>query len=225
MGRSDPDNHARRFWNVQPREVTFKNASLKSVIMSAYNLKAFELSGPEWLGKAGFNIVAKVPPAATKAQIKAMLQQLLADRFGLVVHRESRDTPVYALVVAKGGAKLAPAKDPTDGGGSFGGSKGIARWVGTNQTGRSIADHLSFYMDRPVIDDTGLPGTYDFTLSWTPEYPMVRIGPPLADAEAADPAPTIFTAIQDQLGLKLEPRHVPMDIVVVDRVSKMPTDN
>jgi uncharacterized protein (TIGR03435 family) len=208
-----------------PGEVTFKNASLKSIIMSAYDLRAFELSAPDWIGKAGFNIVAKVPPAATKEQIKPMLRQLLAERFQLVVHRESRDTPVYALVVGKGGAKLGPAKDPEGGGGSFGSWKGNARWIATNETGPNMASFLCLLMDRPVIDATGLTGTYDFTLYWAPEYPMVRIGPRTADAEAADPAPTIFAAVQDQLGLKLEPRRVPMDIVVVDSVLKRPTEN
>jgi uncharacterized protein (TIGR03435 family) len=210
-----------------PGQISFKNASFRSILMSAYSLKQHQISGPRWIQTTGFNIEAKVPRGATKEQIKLMLQNLLAERFKLEAHRETREIPVFALVAGKGGPKLAAAKNPEDGGGSFGPWKGNARWAATNQTTRNIADFLSPLMERPVVDMTGLTGQYDFTLDWTPEYPMVRAAPRAlgAEAEPSDPAPTIFAAVQDQLGLKLEPRNAPVEILVIDRVEKTPTEN
>jgi uncharacterized protein (TIGR03435 family) len=210
-----------------PGEIHFKNASLRSILMSAYSLKQHQISGPQWIQTTGFNIEAKLPPGATKEQIKVMLQNLLAERFKLEAHRETREIPVFALVAGKGGPKLAAAKDPEGGGGSFGPWKGNAREVATNQTMRGFADFLSPLMERPVVDMTGLTGKYDFTLDWTPEYPMVRYVPRAlgAEAEPSDPAPTIFAAVQDQLGLKLDPRKAPVEFLVIDRVEKTPTEN
>ena len=122
---------------------------------------------------------------------------------------------------------MTPAQHPEDGGGSFGPWKGNARRVATNATAGGLAFDLSSLMDRPVIDMTRLSATYDFTLYWAPEYPMVEPNPkPLsADAEPPEPAPTIFAAVQEQLGLKLEPRKIPMDIVCIDHIEKTPTGN
>jgi uncharacterized protein (TIGR03435 family) len=210
-----------------PGQISFKNASFRSILMSAYSLKQHQISGPQWIQTTGFNIEAKLLSGATKAQIKVMLQNLLAERFKLEVHRETREIPVFALVAGKNGPKLAAAKDPEDGGGSFGPWKGNARWTATNQTLRGVAEFLSPLMERPVMDMTGLSGIYDFTLYWAAEYPMVRSGPRAlgAEAEAPDPAPTIFEAVQDQLGLKLDPRKAPVEILVIDRVEKTPTEN
>jgi uncharacterized protein (TIGR03435 family) len=195
--------------------------------MSAYGLKQYQISGPQWIQTTGFNIEAKAPSGATKEQLKPMLQALLAERFRLAVHHETRDLPVFALVIAKNGPKLAVAKDPEDGGGAFGPWEGNARWKATNQTMRRVAEFLSPLLPRPVVDQTGLAGIFDFTLTWTPEYPMVRIAPkaPGADTTIPDPAPTIFQAVQDQLGLKLEPRTALLEILVVDHVEKIPTEN
>jgi uncharacterized protein (TIGR03435 family) len=210
-----------------PGEVSFKNASLMSILTSTFDVKRYQVSGPPWLGTLGFNIVAKVPPGATKDQIKLMMRNLLAERFQLAVHRETRDLPAFALVVAKGGPKLTAAQHPEDGGGSFGPWKGNAREEATNQTMHGLADFLTMFMERPVMDATGLAGKYDFTLYWAPEYPMVRLAPKTqgAEAEAPDPAPTIFAAVQDQLGLKLEPRKMPVEFLVIDHMEKTPTEN
>ncbi len=209
-----------------PGEITFKNASLRSILMAAYNMKQFQISGPNWIATTGFNIVAKVPSGATKDQMRPMLQRLLAERFQLAVHRETKDLPVFALVVAKGGPKLTAAQHPEDGGGSFGAWKGNARDVSTNQTIHGLAEFLTLLMDRPIVDSTGLTGTYDFTLYWAPEYPMrLATRTPGAEGEPSEPAPTIFQAVQDQLGLKLEPRKSPIEILVVDHMEPKPTEN
>ena len=209
-----------------PGEVSFKNASLMSILTSTFDVKRYQVSGPPWLGTVGFNIVAKVPQGATKDQIKPMMRNLLAERFQLVFHRESRDLPVFALVLAKGGPKLTAAQHPEDGGGSFGAWKGNARDVATNYTMHGLADFLTMFLERPVMDATGLNGTYDFTLYWAPEYPMrLPTRAPNAEGEAPDPAPTIFAAVQDQLGLKLEPRKMPVEFLVIDHMEKTPTEN
>jgi uncharacterized protein (TIGR03435 family) len=97
---------------ASPGQVSFKNASFRSILMSAYGLKQHQISGPDWIKITGFNIEAKLPPGATREQLKPMLQTLLAERFHLAVHRETRDLPVFGLVVGKNGPKLAAAKDP-----------------------------------------------------------------------------------------------------------------
>jgi uncharacterized protein (TIGR03435 family) len=210
-----------------PGQVSFKNASFRSILMSAYGLKQYQISGPEWIKNTGFNIEAKLPPGATKEQIKVMLQNLLAERFKLKAHLETRESPVFALVIGKSGPKLNAAKDPDGGGGSFGAWKDNARLVAKNYTMRGLADMLSPFMERPVVDMTGLISWYEFTLSWTPEYPMVRVAPKAPGVEEApsDPAPTIFQAVQDQLGLRLDPRKAPVEILVVDHAEKIPIEN
>ena len=186
-------------------------------------MKRYQIAGPAWLENVGFSIVAKVPSDATKEQVLVMLVNLLVERFHLAYHRENRDIPVYALIVAKNGPKLSLAhNDPDDGGGSIGGWKGNVRWQATNQTASDIASTLTFYLDRPVIDQTGLTDRYDFTLIWTPEHPY--IGPARPDAEPAEPAPTIFAAVQE-LGLKLDARKSPYEMIVIDRIEKTPLEN
>jgi uncharacterized protein (TIGR03435 family) len=210
----------------RPGQISFRNASFRSILMSAYSLKQYQISGPEWIKTTGFNIEAKVPRGATKEQLKPMLQTLLAERFHLAVHRETRDLPVFALVIAKNGPKLTAAKDLEDGGGGFGPWRGNPRWVATNVTMRGLAEFLSPLLERPVIDLTGIVGIYDFTLYWAAEYPMVRVAPRVSGAEETpDPAPTIFQAVQEQLGLKLEPRPAPIEILVIDHAEKIPTEN
>jgi uncharacterized protein (TIGR03435 family) len=211
---------------ASPGQISFRNASFRSILMSAYSLKQYQISGPEWIKNMGFDILAKLPPGATKEQLKPMLQTLLAERFHLTVHRETRDLPVFTLAIAKNGPKLTAAKDPEDGGGSFGPWKGNPRWQATNQTMRGLAEFLSPFLERPVVNLTGLNGTYDFALYWAAEYPMVRVAPKAPGTEeVSDPALTIFQAVQDQLGLELEPRNAPIEILVVDHAEKIPTEN
>lgn len=208
-----------------PGTITLRNASLLTVICAAYGMKRYQVSGPAWLQTAGFTIVAKLPADAAREQIRPMLQNLLAERFHMRAHRAMREMPVYELVVAKGGPKLAPARDPDGGGGTFGPSKGNPLWQASNQTGKSIAEFLSRFLDRPVQDSSGLSGAYDFTLYWAAEYPMVAIRSSTESGDAPDPAPTIFQALQDQLGLKLRPTKHQMEVLAIDSVDKLPTDN
>lgn len=208
-----------------PGTITFRNASLLTMICAAYGIKRYQVSGPAWLQTAGFTVMAKVPAGATREDIQPMLQRLLAERFRLTLHREMRYAPVYELVVAKGGPKLSPAQDLDAGGGSFQTVKGNPNWQATNQTAKGIAEFFARFLDCPLIDSTGLTGHYDFTLYWAAEYPMVRIGPATGSSEPPEPAPTIFQALPDQLGLRLRAARQQIPLVVIDAVDKSPAEN
>ena len=198
--------------------------------MSAYGVKRYQISGPDWLAAACSNIIAKVPPGTSKEQVKPMLQNLLAERFALALHREKRALPVYTLVVAKNGPKMKVAQE-TDSGGTWGAWNGNARWVTHYETMQSLADFLSPRLDRPVLDRTGLTERYEFTLAWVAENIDMRVRTaPVAntggDGElAAEPVPTIFGAVQQQLGLKLERGTSPTVVLAIDHAEKTPTEN
>ena len=220
------------------------NVGLKSIIQNAYGLKMPEMiSGlPGWADSASFDIEAKMDAetiAALKAmpkeqadqQRRQMMQAMLADRFKLTVHRETKELPIYSLVIAKGGFKLKDA-DPNntypdgikgpDGNSragmmSMGHGKLTAQAIGIS----NLAINLTMQVRRLVVDDTGLKGKYDFTLQWTPDD---MSGGHEEAAAAPDSGPSIYTALQEQLGLRLDSTKGPVDTVVVDHV-EMPSEN
>jgi uncharacterized protein (TIGR03435 family) len=155
-----------------------------------------------------FEINAKAEGPANDAQLLAMLQTLLADRFQLVIHHEEKTAPAFALVVAKSGLKISPVEGATFS--SFAGSRGVLTATGVSMT--RLADRLARRLKMPVVDLTGAPGVYDFTLEWSSE----------GDANEVESAE--FAALESQLGLKLESRKMPVDLIVVDRAEK-PSEN
>jgi hypothetical protein len=192
------------------------NNSLKQLIAFAYDVRDFQvLSGPGWLDSARYDILAKADHEDGPAEFRDMndaqqktaaertrerLRMLLAERFQLVIHRESKDVPVYALVVGKSGPKLEDSKE------------GISM--------RQLANMLSGHLRKPVLDRTGLAGKYKFRMSWTPDLSARGPDGP-GNANLADSAgPSIFTAVQEQLGLRLESTKGPVEIIIVDRVEK-----
>jgi uncharacterized protein (TIGR03435 family) len=205
-----------------PGRLDYTNASLKNILARAYDVREYQISGPEWLSSARFDIAAKLPAEADRQQIPLMLQRLLEDRFKLVARRERRETPVYALVAGKNGPKLKPAEKPEDGSGcstSYG-------WVECHAVPMpTLAFALARLMDRPVVDMSGIDGKFDLSLRFAPEAGAAA--PRTAEGEAPDPAagPSLFTALQETLGLKLEPRKAPLDHLVIERVEKTPTEN
>jgi uncharacterized protein (TIGR03435 family) len=209
-----------------PGQISFTSASLKTIIVSAYGVRRYQVSGPDWLEAGGYDIVAKLPPNTSREQVRLMLQKLLAERFGLTLHHEKRELPVYTLVVARNGPKMKVSQADPDDGGTWGPWNGNARWVTPHTTVMDIADFLSARLDRPVIDMTGLTAKYDFTLYWAEENMRARTATARnTGTEAAEPAPTIFAAVQDQLGLRLERSTRTMDMLVIDHVEKTPTEN
>jgi len=202
---------------IQNSTITFTNASLADCIGFAYGLSSnLQLSGPDWITSAEFryDIVAKAARGATHDQMLHMMQALLAERFGLAYHREQRSLSYYALVVGKGGARMpaptdAPAIIPA-------GVKGQLRILSNRMRMSDVVSVLSRYMKALVVDQTGLPGEFEVELVWTPDDRPVP-----EDQQGA----SIFAAVQEQLGLKLESRKGPMEVMVVDRAEKTPTEN
>ena len=220
----------RMFTQDTPDGYHVGNGTLKYLIMDAYNVKWDSIvGGPDWIGATGYDIDAKVTPAAdappprlTSAQRRQMIQSLLADRFKLVVHNETKDAPIYELDLAKGGSKL-PLTTPNDtfakGIKGFDGNSapigylmplGLGRRFGQAVTIASLAESLSHELKRPVVDKTGLTGKYDLSLQWTPDN--TPDDSPLAGG------PSIFAAVQEQLGLKLTSTHGPVKTLVIDHV-------
>jgi len=266
-----------------PGQITYTNVTIKSLMTNAYHVKEYQISGPDWLESQRYDITAKVPPGATKEQFQLMLQSLLAERFKLTLHHQSKELPMYALVVAKGGPKLKESVDdpnaPTAGGPNAGGPEGgrgsplanaavratvgkdgfpqlppggrgaimmmgmggRMRMAANGQSTGQLAELLSNQLSRPVLDMTGLQAKYDYTLEFAPDegsmgmmkgMPM-PMPPPGEGGGGAGPAatpdggsgPTIFAALQEQLGLKLEARKGPVDMLVIDTLEKVPTEN
>lgn len=221
--------------SLDPGSVTLKGDPLKLVLMEAFSVKTYEIVGPSWLDEDCFDIVAKMPKGATKDQIPAMLQSLLVERFKLAAHKEDRPRPVYAMVVDKGGPKFKEANlnfrrtGPRSGEMTFRASPDTAGFKGA-MTMAKLAHFLSGRLDRPVQDFTRLTGTYDIDLSWSPDPSIDRQSPAAAFGDtradvATDPTATLFTAMRDLLGLKLERRNEPVEMLVIDHVERVPSEN
>lgn len=262
-----------------PGRINYPFMSLKNLLMTAYNMKNYQISGPSWLDTERFDITATMNPETTKEQFQVMLQNLLIERFKMSVHREKRELPMYSMVVAKAGkmkesSVTAPAPDgsappppPPFGPPKIGPDgfpvmpseissrpgmfmmmmPGRARVTATAQTMQDLANRLTGQLNRPVIDNTGLTAKYDFILTYAPdpnEGPGGRGGPGgglmvavrdrmpagaggnegvfIPDGETPQP---LFGALQSQLGLKLEPKKGEVEIVVIDKMEKTPTEN
>jgi uncharacterized protein (TIGR03435 family) len=208
--------------------VNMKNVTLRLMIVMAWDIRDFQVSGgPAWIDTDRFDILAKpeseLPDTSQgSALLRRMIQTLAADRFGLVYHREQRQMPVYALIVGKNGPKLRVSATPGEQTTMMGGR---GKLEGKNAKPADLARLLSGTLGRTVLDQTDLADSYDFNLEWAPD---VGEGPgfkgarkdSLPEAPQAADGPSIFTAIQEQLGLKLESRKGPVEILVVDRAEK-----
>uniref|UniRef100_Q02D17 Uncharacterized protein n=1 Tax=Solibacter usitatus (strain Ellin6076) TaxID=234267 RepID=Q02D17_SOLUE len=244
--------------------------SLSDLIRIAYKVKSYQIQGPEWMTAERFNISAKLPDGAKEDQVPEMLQTLLAERFKLAIHRQSKEQNVYALIVAKGGPKMKPAEpedpkaDPVPAAAGIrmsgdiqGKGMVVAGGANGNQTKMTmnngmmhmensklpitgLVEMLSRFVDKPAVDMTELKGEYQVGIDLSMEDlrnvarasgmggAMMLAGagpaPGGAPAEASDPTSSIFTSVA-QLGLKLEPRKLPIDLIIVDHLEKLPTDN
>jgi uncharacterized protein (TIGR03435 family) len=180
------------------------------LIERAYGMNEYQISGPDWLKGPKYEVKAKLSPGMPREEVAAAMRTLLADRFKMVAHRETRELPLYELVVAKGGSKLKPA----EGRGTTTQIRGL--YKARNESMARLCDTLSRVLLRAVVDRTGLAGKYDFVVDYAP-----------ADPHFSDPAGavSIFTAVQNQLGLKLESRKGPVEVLVVDSAQRLPTAN
>jgi uncharacterized protein (TIGR03435 family) len=242
-----------------PERASYTNITLKNLLMTAYAVKQYQIAGPAWLDTEHYDIIAKVPPDSTKEQFSQMLQNLLAERFQLALHHESKEFQGYGLVVGKNRPKLkesamdanAPsATPPTPGPPKLDQNgfprldrsgmivmmtveKGIpqSRMVAKDQSLAQLALMLGNQLGSPVLDQTGLAGKYDFKMAYDPRGSIIAASqsspPGAAPAPLSDDPsePDIFSALQEQLGLKLEARKVLLDVLVIDRADQAPTEN
>jgi uncharacterized protein (TIGR03435 family) len=202
--------------NTDPARLTMANVSLNTAIRWAYRLGVYEISGPDWLSNARFDITAKAASPVPEEQLRLMLQSLLKERFMVAVHRQAKDISGCALVVGKNGAKLHSVE---------GGGEGAMTGAGLVFEGHKmplsrLTDILSGVLKMPVRDMTMLDGFYDF---------KVDMRPYLADRQPGDGpldlAGIAISALEAQLGLRLEARKIQMDVLTVDHAEKTPTEN
>src|SRR5262245_1176997 len=262
-----------------PGRIDYTNITLRDLIRRAYDVKDYQISGPDWLNQQRFDVKATHPPNTPREQVALMLQKLLEDRFKMVIHKEKRQLPAYALTVAKGGFKLKPmspeeieaARPPLppgapNGAVAFGGGRGPGAGGGPIPGGggrimmsmgagsrrmeadaismSGLADLLANQTGRPVVDTTGIQGLYKIKLEFTPDETtpgprgMMMVGPPPGAGaggpgvehkpvapEGSAEAPGLMAVLQEQFGLKLESRKEPLDVIVIEKAEKLPTEN
>jgi len=235
VNKSDPSARSHILSSSSNAHFRAINVTLKSLLQWAYAIPDTRvIGGPAWLDSTKFDIDATADPAVDeqmrnlpsaegKLRKQAMLQALLADRFQLKVHQESRELPIYALTLAKNGPKFKPSQIN---GTTVNARRGEISVSGSDDTVALLADELARYFGRVVVNQTGLHDRYELDLKWTPDEPVAsRPGASGPTASAADSSlPSIFTAIQEQLGLKLEPQKGPVSVLVLDHV-EMPSEN
>jgi len=212
------DGHHHTYNHAEIGEFSTVNVSVKELMQFAYDLPATRMvGGPGWMDSATWDVQAKTSPEEAArlgklsfnqatAEVRPMVQALLAERFGLKVHEETRELPIYTLVVAKGGAKLGAAQSS---GTTISAGKDHLEVQG-NDSVDLLAQQLAKVLGRVVVDKTGVAGRFDIKLKWTP------------DDSADASGPSIFTALEEQLGLQLEVGKGPVKVLVVDGVA-MPT--
>jgi uncharacterized protein (TIGR03435 family) len=221
---SKPDEQGRAFL-VRGGQFSTINTTLQSIIEFAYDLQANQVvGGPDWMTSDKYDITGKpdTPGAPSDKQWKGMIQKLLADRFQLKFHQQDKEMSAYVLAVAKNGPKLTKSDgDPNGLPGLF--FHQLGQLYVRNATMDDFT-HLmqSAVLDRPVVDKTGIQGRWNFVLKWTPDESQfgglgMKVPPP---SNAADAPPPLFTAIQEQIGLKLEVMKTPVKVMVIDHVEK-----
>ncbi len=208
---NDPSSSGRS----TPGGMEMRNTTLNTLVRSAYGLNEFQLAGgPKWAGSTKFNVVAKAPAGASRDQTPLMMQSMLADRFKLEFHRETRMLQEYALVVAKGGSKLQAATEEEKAHGGIERTGPAADQKPEAPLLSDLARMLISAVSAPVLDRTGVAGQYTITLQFAPL---------LGGTPADDNLPDIFAAVQ-LLGLRLEPMKGPVELVVIDN-AVMPSEN
>jgi uncharacterized protein (TIGR03435 family) len=213
-----PDPPIRTGMFPTPGTLTVNNYSLKRLILETRRIKNYQLSGgPPWIDSDHYDIVGKASGKASFSELLKMLIPMMEDRFQLKFHRETRDLPVYALTLAKGGSKMQPATDASK---SFGiyPSEAITEIKAFRLDMRSFANILSGQLDRLVTNETGLAGEFQFNLRYVSD--LLAKQPDNAEAPSDPNAASIFAALQEQLGLKLDARKAPIEVIVIDHAER-----
>jgi uncharacterized protein (TIGR03435 family) len=192
-------------------QLEWTNASLRYLVQVAYRLHEFDYSAPAWLDSVCVDIVANLPPQHRNDSWPEMLQTLLAGRFKLAVHRQTREMPGLALVMDKKGFHAEPAEGE---GASWSSGPNVVQ--GKNVTMAQFADALESALDRPVQDMTALSGRYNLKIQWKPDMPSSN--------DEADLPGSVYAAVQE-LGLRLQAQKIPVEVLVVDHAERVPTEN
>ena len=205
--------------------VSLHNFTLAELLVEAYGVKSYQIAGPRWVESRELKYVveARYPGDTPRDQVRLMLQALLAERFGLKTHRETKELPVYALMTEGRLTKLKKAGEGSDEYSNRG-------YIGGAYSMSDLADELSDQVERPVLDRTALEGTFEIELRFTPDD-LARNEPQRSDAAGNDKKaryrdrPSLFTAMEEQLGLRLVAKKARIDLVVVDHAERTPTAN
>lgn len=205
---------------VTPDSLTMRNISLKSSIAWAYHVMDYQVSGPDWLQSQRYDMIAKAAGPATEDQLRAMLQTLLAERFKLELHRQTKELAAYVLLVAKGGPKF----HETQAEGESNIQPDQKRMsVAVQRTPLSqLVELLSNVYRAPVVDMTELKGRYDVTINIAKYMSEMQ---PAPGGAPPDPFSLIATVLQEEFGLKLESKKVSLDLLIIDRAEKVPVEN
>jgi uncharacterized protein (TIGR03435 family) len=199
-------------------QLVMVNQSLRRMVERAYSVKPFQVVAPDWLDGARFDVTAKYPEGTKDADRPAMLRGLLEERFKLVTHSETKELPAYALTVSKGGLKIKAVESDKNGGTSSNSNNNAVKLQVTAIPMTDVADYLARRLGSAVVDKTGVEGLFSFELHWTMDDP--NGGPSGGAAE--------FAAIQEAigtLGLHLQSTKTSVQVVVVDHVERVPTEN
>lgn len=215
--------------SITPDRASYRDITLKSLLMRAYGLEPFQISGPAWIESERYDVLATIPEGTAKEDVPIMLQHLLAERFRMTLHSETKDHPGYILGIGKGGSKLKVSAERKE-------SAPVAQFMIGNDsvvetlygaTMPAFARNLSRKLGRPVIDSTGLSGEFDIVLTLSKGVVLPGAQETTADGSPSEPdssMASLFTAVQD-LGLTLSSDKVPIKCIVVDKAEKMPTEN
>ena len=222
---SPPDEQGKFFTVTRgSNQVRTGNTTLSDLVTFAYGVHPKQvINAPDWADKDKFDILGK-PDAEgvpNQAQLRTMMQKLLASRFQLTFHKDTRELSVYELVVAKSGPKLTPSATQGDLPGLF--FRGLGDLPARNATMADFAGLLqAAVLDKPVVDHTGITGRYDFELKWTPDQSQFEAlgGIKTPPADNPDAPPDLYTAIQQQIGLKIDATKAPTEVMVIDKVEK-----
>jgi uncharacterized protein (TIGR03435 family) len=200
-----------------PERLTATNATVRQLLLFAYNLPDYQLLGPHSIETERYDVTAKAPIPGDTAQLRSMLQTLLTDRFRLKLHRETKTVPVFWLITAKNGPKLRKFEEGKQAPAIRPGIHAIYAGFAAGATVPQLADLLSRYLQQPVLDKTGVDGRFSIQLEWAFDA-TPQAGAP--GPETSDPGASLFTAVQEQLGLKLEPHRSDVEFLVIDSVQK-----
>jgi uncharacterized protein (TIGR03435 family) len=210
--RPSTDGRLHTRFSVDSARLLYANVSLRDIMKQAFHVQDQQVTGPEWIATDRFDITAKMPAAVGRDRVPQMLQALLAERFGLLVHRQTKNMSRYSLAAEKNGSRLRKTESASGITTNIG--RGCNRWSG-QATMTQLTDSLAQQLGAPVADNTGLDGAFQIALDWASD----------SGNDGDSCGPSLMTSLQEQLGLKLSAEKGPVEILVIDHIDRTPTEN